>query len=195
MDGSQSDTRPDDHAPENPAAKKIIFWRAFGASVVGHSHISRGLGNQDALLLAIHHECQRYQQERLPLSLALIRVTASGRDSLPTDPHGIQMLQRHLAGALSRTARRADALCRREDGVFALVLRATDQVKGLQAARRIHAAAAREPFLTATSKQSIALLIGLATCGGALSSPEDLLQAAERALGRAGQAGQMIVIA
>jgi len=49
MDGSQSDTRPDDHAPENPAAKKIIFWRAFGASVVGHSHISRGLGNQDAV--------------------------------------------------------------------------------------------------------------------------------------------------
>ena len=101
---------------------------------------------------------------------------------MPTDPHGVQRLQGQLAVALSRAARRADALCRREDGVFALVLRATDQVKGLQAARRIHAAAAREPFLTATSNQSIALLIGLATCGGALSSPEDLLQPAERAL-------------
>jgi len=153
-----------------------------------------GLGNQDALLLAIQHECQRYQQERLPCSLALIRATAADRDALPTDPQGVHMLQRHLAGALSRTARRADVLCRREDGVFALVLRATDQGKGLQAARRIHASVARNPFMTATSKQGIALLIGLAACGGSLSTPEDLVQAAERALERAGQSGQMIVI-
>jgi PleD family two-component response regulator len=73
------------------------------------------------------------------------------------------------------------------------VLRATDAGKAIQAARRIYAAVTRELFATATGKQRIDLAIGLASCSDTASSAESLLLAAERALGRAGQAGQMIV--
>lgn len=154
-----------------------------------------GLGNREAIRVALTDACAKYKQEQQPVALALMRAAPSGREPLPTHPAEIQMLQRHLAGALSRTARRADTLCRREDGVFALVLHATDPTKASAAARRIHAAMKNEFFATAHGKQRIELAIGLASCGSAFSSSDDLIQAAERALGRAGQSGQMIVVA
>jgi len=160
-----------------------------------HVDALTGLGNQDALMAALSEECVHYQKEQRPLSLAIVRPAPYGREELPTDHDGIQLLDRHLTGALSRTARRADTLCRRSDGLFALVLRATDAGKAIQAARRIYAAVTRELFATATGKQRIDLAIGLASCSDAASSAELLLLAAERALGRAGQAGQMIVAA
>jgi len=160
-----------------------------------HVDALTGLGNQGALIAALSEECLHYQKEQRPLSLAIIRPAPYGREALPKDHAGIQLLDRHLTGALSRTARRADTLCRRSDGLFALVLRATDAGKAMQAARRIHAAVTRELFATATGKQRIDLAIGLASCSDAVSSAELLLHAAERAIGSAGQAGQMIVVA
>jgi len=160
-----------------------------------HVDALTGLGNQGALMSALSEECVHYQKEQRPLSLAIIRPAPHGREELPTDHTGIQLLDRHLTGALSRTARRADTLCRHSDGLFALVLRATDAGKALQAARRIHAAVTRELFATATGKQRIDLAIGLASCSDTVSSAELLLLAAERAIGSAGQAGQMIVVA
>ena len=160
-----------------------------------HVDALTGLGNQGALIAALSEECLHYQKEQRPLSLAIIRPAPYGREALPTDHAGIQLLDRYLTGALSRTARRADTLCRRSDGLFALVLRATDAGKAMQAARRIHAAVTRELFATATGKQRIDLAIGLASCSDAVSSEELLLLAAERAIGSAGQAGQMIVVA
>ena len=160
-----------------------------------HVDALTGLGNQGALIAALSEECLHYQKEQRPLSLAIIRPAPYGREALPKDHAGIQLLDRHLTGALSRTARRADTLCRRSDGQFALVLRATDAGKAMQAARRIHAAVTRELFATATGKQRIDLAIGLASCSDAVSSEELLLHAAERAIGSAGQAGQMIVVA
>jgi hemoglobin len=158
-----------------------------------HVDALTGLGNQDALMAALSEECAHYQNEQRPLSLAILRPAPYGREELPTDHAGIQLLDRHLTGALSRIARRADTLCRRSDGLFALVLRATDAGKAIQAARRIYAAVTRELFATATGKQRIDLAIGLASCSDTASSAESLLLAAEGALGRAGQAGQMIV--
>ena len=154
-----------------------------------------GLGNREALRGALTEACTKYQQEQQAVALALLRAAPSGREPLPTHPAEIQMLERHLAGALSRTARRADTLCRRQDGVFALVLHATDPTKASAAARRIHTAVKSEFFVTAHGKQRIELVIGLASCGSSYSSSDDLIQAAERALGRAGQAGQMIGVA
>jgi hemoglobin len=160
-----------------------------------HVDALTGLGNQGALMSALSEEYVQYQKEQRPVSLAIIRPAPYGREALPTDHAGIQLLDRHLTGALSRTARRADTLCRRSDGLFALVLRATDAGKAMQAARRIHAAVTRELFATATGKQRIDLAIGLASCSDAVSSADLLLLAAERAIGSAGQAGQMIVVA
>ncbi|NDC08844.1 MAG: diguanylate cyclase [Oxalobacteraceae bacterium] len=158
-----------------------------------HVDALTGLGNQDGLMAALSEECVKYQKEQRPLSLAILRPVRYGREELPTDHAGIQLLDRHLTGVLSRTARRADTLCRRSDGLFALVLRATDAGKAMQAARRIHLAVTRELFATATGKQRIDLAIGLASCSDTASSAESLLLAAERAFGRAGQAGKMIV--
>jgi hemoglobin len=152
-----------------------------------------GLGNREALRVALAEACAKYHQEQRPVALALMRAAPSGRESLPTDRLGIEMLERHLAGALSRTARRADTLCRREDGVFALVLNATDPIKASAAAQRIHSAVKRELFTTAHGKQRIELAIGLASCGSSFSSSDDLIEAAERALGLAGQSRRMIV--
>jgi hemoglobin len=154
-----------------------------------------GLGNREAMQVALTDACSKYQQEQQPVALALMRAAAADREPLPTHRLGVDMLERHLSGLLSRTARRADTLCRREDGVFALVLHATDPTKASAAARRIHAAVKSDFFVTAQGKQRIELVIGLASCGSAYSSSDDLIQAAERALGRAGQAGQMIVVA
>jgi hemoglobin len=154
-----------------------------------------GLGNREAMRVALTDACSKYQQMQQPVALALMRAAPSGRDPLPTHQAGIQLLERHLAGALSRTARRADTLCRREDGVFALVLHSTDPTKASAAARRIHSAVKSELFVTATGKQRIELLIGLASCGSACASSDDLIQTAERALARSGQAGQTIVVA
>jgi len=154
-----------------------------------------GLGNRTAMLVALTDACAKYQQMQQPVALALMRAAPSGREPLPADHVGVQLLERHLAGALSRIARRADTLCRREDGVFALVLHATDANKALAAARRIQSAVKSESFATATGKQRIDLLIGLVSCGSTCATSDDLIQAAEYVLSRAGQAGQMIVVA
>lgn len=154
-----------------------------------------GLGNWLALMHTLQEEYGYFQREQRPLSLALIRAAATGRDELPTDHAGMQLLTRHLAGALSRSARRADALCRRDDGLFALVLRETDATKAMQAARRIQGAVTRELFATATGKQKIDLAMGLASCGATVASAENLVDTALDALGRTGVGGKLIIAA
>ena len=121
-----------------------------------------------------------------------MRPTAAGRERLPTSGEGLQLLARHLAGTLSRAARRADLLCRRADGIFALVLRNTDSDKALLAAQRIQATVTREPFATATGKQKIDLAVGVASCSPAASSTEALLATAERLLNDIATGRQMI---
>lgn len=49
MDGNLKDARPEDRAPGQAIGPPKVLWRAFGASVIGLSHISRGVGNQDAV--------------------------------------------------------------------------------------------------------------------------------------------------
>lgn len=151
-----------------------------------------GLGNQSALVSALNTECAGYLQEKRPVAVALIRPAAAGRERLPTSREGVQLLERHLAGALSRAARRADLLCRRADGVFALVLRNTEPEKALLAAQRIHATVTREPFATATGKQKLDLALGIASCSPAASSTEALLATAERLLNDIATGRQMI---
>lgn len=154
-----------------------------------------GLANQIALGHAVSSECALYLQQKRPMSIALMRPVATAHEPLPSTQTGLRLLQRHLAGALSRAARRADLLCRRDDGVFALVLRNTDPDKALQAARRIHGAVTAEPFAMATGKQKIELAVGVASCDAAASSAEALLARAEHALGRAGSGRLMIATA
>jgi hemoglobin len=154
-----------------------------------------GLGNRHAWMQTLQEEYGYFQREQRPLSLALIRAAATGRDELPTDHAGMQLLARHLAGALSRWARRADALCRRDDGLFALVLRETDATKAMQAARRIQGAVTRELFATATGKQKIDLAMGRASCGATVASAENLVDTALDALGRTGVGGKLIIAA
>ena len=154
-----------------------------------------GLGNQLALMNTLQEEYGFFQRQQRPLSLALMRAAATGSDELPTDHAGLQLLARHLAGALSRSARRNDALCRRQDGVFALVLRETDAGKAMQATRRIQGAVTRELFATATGKQKLDLAVGLASCGETVPSAESLVDTALDALGRTGTGGKMIIAA
>jgi hemoglobin len=154
-----------------------------------------GLGNQLALMNTLQEEYGFFQRQQRPVSLALMRAAATGSDELPTDHAGLQLLARHLAGALSRSARRNDALCRRQDGVFALVLRETDAGKAMQAARRIQGAVTRELFATATGKQKLDLAVGLASCGEIVPSAESLVDTAFDALGRTGTGGKMIIAA
>lgn len=151
-----------------------------------------GLGNQSALVSALNIECAGFLQEKRPVAVALMRPTAAGRERLPTSGEGLHLLERHLAGALARAVRRADLLCRREDGVFAIVLRNTDSPKALLAAQRIQATVTRELFATATSKQKIDLAVGVASCSPAASSTEALLATAERLLNDIATGRQMI---
>ncbi|MEY3980539.1 MAG: hypothetical protein RLZZ375_1968 [Pseudomonadota bacterium] len=154
-----------------------------------------GLGNQLALMNTLQEEYGFFQRQQRPLSLALMRAAATGSNELPTDHAGLQLLARHLAGALSRSARRNDALCRRQDGVFALVLRETDAGKAMQAARRIQGAVTRELFAAATGKQKLDLAVGLASCGEIVPSAENLVDTAFDALVRTGTGGKMIIAA
>ncbi len=99
-------------------------------------------------------------------------------------------MERHLAGVLARTVREADALCRCEDGKFALALRATDAGRAMQAARRIQSAVAREAFIVNGDRLLIELAIGLASASDACAAPPALMTAAEDALQRAMGAGE-----
>ncbi len=152
-----------------------------------------GLGNRAALQAALQQECANYLQNGRALSLALMRPTA-GLHALTRDPRALQLLDRHLAGTLGHTVREADVLCRLEDGLFALVLRATDAAKAMQAAKRIQAAVARER-LAAASNVGVELAAGLASAGGMVTSPAQLVAAADAALQRAITGGVQKIVA
>ncbi len=152
-----------------------------------------GLGNDDALQDALGAESTKYHESRRDLSLALMRAAGAGREALPTDPRAVQMMDRHLSGVLARTVREADMLCRRHDGSFALVLRATDAGKAMQAARRLQSAVAREPFMLVGTRLSIEMAIGLASLDGKVGSAAELIASAEQALQTATSGLQRIV--
>jgi hemoglobin len=144
-----------------------------------------GLANDDALMTVLGIECAEYRDSRRELSLALMRAAGAGRDVLPTKPHLLQILERHLAGVLARTVRESDALSRSFDGKFGLVLRTTDAFKAMQAVRRIQSVIARERFFVDGSSLRIELAIGVASLAGAIDAAQPLWDAANSALQRA----------
>lgn len=154
-----------------------------------------GLGNRDALLAALDAEYAKHRDSQRQLSLALMRPTGAGRDEMPDDPRAIRLIERHLAGLLSRTVREADVLTRYENGKFGLVLCATDASKAMLAAKRIQEAVVRERFVVSGDRIDIELAIGLASLRGEITTIQQLIDSAEAALLRASSGGPQKIIA
>ncbi len=141
-----------------------------------------GLGNRDALDEVLAEEVAKYKESSRDLSLALMRAApASGRAPL-SSPAVLQQIDRHLAGVLARVVRKADALSRLENGIFALALRATGAEMAMKAAERIRSTAIKESYLLGAKPPELELPIGLATLDNRLTTADALLKAAERAL-------------
>ena len=141
-----------------------------------------GLGNREALDQVLAEEVAKHHDSSRDLSLALMRAAPTPGRALPSSPAALQQIDRHLAGVLARVVRKADALSRLENGIFALALRATGVEMALKAAERIRSMAAKESYLLGAMPPELELPIGLATFGGKLSTPGALMEAAERAL-------------
>ena len=141
-----------------------------------------GLGNREALDEVLAEEIAKHKESSRDLSLALMRAAPVPGRTLSSSPAALQQIDRHLAGVLARVVRKADALSRLENGVFALALRATGSEMALKAAERIRVTAVKESYLLGAMPPELELPIGLATLGGGVSSAGALLEAAERAL-------------
>lgn len=153
-----------------------------------------GLGSRLALDAALDVECVKFNDNGRALSLALMRPAAAA-EALPSDPRTLQLLDRHLAGTLARTVREADLVCRTNDGVFGLLLRATGDTLARQAAERIRKVVKQELFVSHAGGLRIDLAIGLASAGNGVSQPLPLVAAAERALQQALASGSGIIAA
>ncbi len=141
-----------------------------------------GLGNREALDLVLAEEFAKYKESSRDLSLALLRAAPAPGRALSMSPAARQQIDRHLAGVLARVVRKADALSRFDNGVFALALRATGREMALKAAERIRSAAAKESYLLGAMPPELELPIGLVTLDDKLPNADALLEAAGRAL-------------
>lgn len=153
-----------------------------------------GLGSRQALEAALAVECEKFKDSGRALSLAVMKPIASTA-ALPTDPRTLQLLDRHLAGTLARTVREADLVCRIGEGVFGLLLRATDGTLGKTAAERIRKVVAQDMFITHAGGLHVDLAVGLASAAVGLEQPAPLVNAAERALQQAVDSGSWLVAA
>lgn len=155
-----------------------------------------GLANRAALDKVLAEEIAKHHESSRDLSLALMRAAPAPGRALSSSPAALQQIDRHLAGVLARVARKADALSRLENGIFALALRATGREMALKAAERIRGTAAKESYLLGAVPPELEMPIGLATLGERQPDARSLMEAAERALeGAAMHASQRIQIA
>lgn len=115
-----------------------------------------------------------------PVSVVLLQVERGGGSS----PAARDAVMRAFAAVLSSTLREADTACRLDEDRFALILEDTPEGGGVWAAERIRAGFARDGGPVEL------LAAGVAAYPSHALDAEDLLERAERALGRARASGR-----
>ena len=155
-----------------------------------------GLGNRVAMDAFTGDGCRRFREAGKAFSLALCRLTARHGEALPADPHDLELLIRHFAGAIARITRRTDEVFRLEGGLFAVALSGTDAERALVAVKRLRNTLARDAFVIGATQRGIDLDIGIATASTERAQTDALFAAARAALdGAAASATQKVQIA
>jgi len=137
-------------------------------------------------------EAQRYER---PLSLVLLDIDHFKQVN---DTHGHpagDAVLRGVAALAQKQARETDIVARYGGEEIALILPETDAAGAHAIAERIRKAAASASHATERGAIEVTVSVGLATWPGAGDGAESLLEAADKALYRAKQAGRNRVVA
>lgn len=164
-------------------AELPAFGAGVGAGAGAAPYVDSTTGLLDARYFEPALQSRVAAARRLlrPVSVVLLQVE---RD--PSGPGGVNRdaVMRAFAAVLSSTLREADTACRLEGDRFALILEDTPEGGGVWAAERIRAGFARDGGPVQL------LSAGVAAYPSHALEAEDLLERAQRALGRARASGR-----
>jgi diguanylate cyclase (GGDEF)-like protein len=155
-----------------------------------------GLANYRAFHKKLREEWERSERYKLPLSIVMLDLDDFKRvnDSVG-HPAGDRVL-REFAMLVSGGARGTDLAARYGGEEFAMILPHTDRERAQRVAERVRAAVADFSFLEPDHPLRVTVSAGVATfvSGLAISSGEQLVAAADRALYTAKRAGKNRVV-
>jgi diguanylate cyclase (GGDEF)-like protein len=147
-----------------------------------------GLANRRAFNQALQTRLREAQRYKRPLSLLDVDHFKKVNDA-HGHPAGDAVLK-GVAALAQKQARETDVVARYGGEEMALVLPETDAKGALVIAERIRAAVHAAQHATERGPVKVSISIGVATWPGGGESPEELLEAADRALYRAKQGGR-----
>ncbi|APE18196.1 sensor domain-containing diguanylate cyclase [Mycolicibacterium pallens] len=149
-----------------------------------------GVKNRRSFDITLEEECMRAQSRGNTVSLVMIDVDhfKAFNDDFG-HPAGDEVL-RGVAHLLQSELRVSDSLFRYGGEEFAVVLPETTCKGAFVLGERFRRAIQRAPW----PKRPISISIGVAAAGGDVSTPSELLQAADRALYQAKQSGRNRVV-
>jgi diguanylate cyclase (GGDEF)-like protein len=155
-----------------------------GAGTGGTPYVDSTTGLLDARYFEPALQSRVAAARRLlrPVSVVLLQVERDTTD--PAAPRSRDAVMRSFAAVLSSTLREADTACRLEGDRFALILEDTPEGGGVWAAERIRAGFARDGGPVQL------LSAGVAAYPSHALDADDLLERAQRALGRARASGR-----
>jgi diguanylate cyclase (GGDEF)-like protein len=149
-----------------------------------------GVFNRRYMEVRLVSELAFARRHMAPVALLLIDLDHFKRvNDTYGHPAGDQVLK-EFARLVKKSIRAEDTLGRYGGEEFAILARLTDKTKGKIIAERIRSKIAEHVFLSDSHKLQITVSVGVAAGGSRLPTPEELLQAADRALYQAKKAGR-----
>jgi diguanylate cyclase (GGDEF)-like protein/PAS domain S-box-containing protein len=148
-----------------------------------------GLLNHRSFHEALGRDYRRAERDHTQLSLILLDIDFFKKYNDTHGHPGGDALLKEFAQVLVRTCRESDVIARYGGEEFAIILPSTDSESALLAGERLRSAI----DLEAWKAQPVTASIGVATLGGSIKNPTELVAAADKALYAAKAAGRNCV--
>ena len=154
--------------------------------------VKTGLANYRVFEQELHKEWRRAEQHGMPLSLAMFDLDNFKRLNESVGHPAADRVLREFAMIVARGARDTDLPARYGGEEFAMIMANTDRELATRVAERIRAAVAEFVFLEIDQPLRVTVSVGIATVspGSDITSAEQLVSAADRALYAAKNAGK-----